>query len=323
MTTSKTIQIVLFLLTLVTSCNASANAATQPLAPAILIFGDSTVDTGNNNYHPKANFKADHIPYGVDISGKAASGRFSNGKLYSDIIASKLHIKELVPPFLQPNLSDAEIIAGVCFASAGSGYDDRTILTTHAIPLSYQPIMFKNYITRLNGVVGEKKAMEIINGAVVIVSAGSNDFILNYYDVPTRRLEYPRISDYQNYVLKRTSLRTCIERENKDALLYIQKLQKLLPAIEASLPRSKIVYSNVYDPMMDMIKNPTKYGFKETKRGCCGTGLLETSDLCNSRSKLCSNHSEYMFFDSIHPSLATYSYLADSTYSTIAKLLEA
>lgn len=61
MSTSKTIAAVLFLITLVASCNAAENAATQPLAPAILIFGDSTVDTRNNNYYSKANFRANHI----------------------------------------------------------------------------------------------------------------------------------------------------------------------------------------------------------------------------------------------------------------------
>lgn len=52
----------------------------------------------------------------------------------------------------------------------------------------------------------------------------------------------------------------CIKSENKDAVLYNRKLQKLLPAIEASLPGSKILYANVYDPMMDMIKHPARYG---------------------------------------------------------------
>ncbi|VVA90250.1 unnamed protein product [Arabis nemorensis] len=355
MSTSETIVAVLFLITLGASCNAAKNAATQPLAPAILIFGDSTVDTGNNNYHSKSNFKANHIPYGVDIPEKPANGRFSNGKLYCDIIASKLHIKELVPPFLQPNLSDAEIITGVSFASAGSGFDERTMLTTKAIPVSYQPTVFKNYITRLKGFVGEKKAMEIINGAIVLLSAGTNDFILNFYDIPTRRLEFPRISDYQDFVLKRLEnfvkvagkfsvgglapmgclpivmttkhrmgiFRKCIERYNKDSLLFNEKLQKLVLATETSLPGSKIVYTNVYDPMMDMIQNPSKYGFKETKKGCCGSGYLEAGDLCNSKSKLCSNHSEYMFFDAIHPSFATYNHVVRATESTIVKLLDA
>ncbi|KAJ4867987.1 SGNH hydrolase-type esterase domain protein [Raphanus sativus] len=74
----------------------------------------------------------------------------------------------------------------------------------------------------------------------------------------------------------------CIKSENKDAVLYNRKLQKLLPAIEASLPGSKILYANVYDPMMDMIKHPARYGFKETKTGCCGSGG-GLSDTCDSK----------------------------------------
>jgi len=41
--------------------------------------------------------------------------------------------------------------------------------------------MFKSYIARLKSIVGDKKAMKIINNALVVVSAGPNDFILNYY----------------------------------------------------------------------------------------------------------------------------------------------
>lgn len=63
--------------------------------------------------------------------------------------------------------------------------------------------MFKDYIARLKGIVGDKKAMEIINNALVVISAGSNDFIWNFYDIPTRRLEYPDIYGYQEFVLKR------------------------------------------------------------------------------------------------------------------------
>ncbi|XP_033147706.1 GDSL esterase/lipase At2g31540-like [Brassica rapa] len=192
MSTSKTIALTLFLATtLFASCNAAANATTKPLFPAILIFGDSTVDTGNNNYPLNTIFKATHFPYGIDLPDHKANGRFSNGKLIPDILAGKFNIKQFVPPFLQPNLSDQEIVTGVCFASAGSGYDDLTSLSTQAIPVSEQPKMFRNYIARLKSIVGDKKAMEIINNALVVISAGTNDMVLNFYTIPTRRLEFP------------------------------------------------------------------------------------------------------------------------------------
>ncbi|XP_048636768.1 GDSL esterase/lipase At2g31550-like isoform X1 [Brassica napus] len=297
MSTSKTIALTLFLATtLFASCNAAANATTKPLFPAILIFGDSTVDTGNNNYPLNTIFRATHFPYGIDLPDHKANGRFSNGKLIPDILAGKFNIKQFVPPFLQPNLSDQEIVTGVCFASAGSGYDDLTSLSTQAIPVSEQPKMFRNYIARLKSIVGDKKAMEIINNALVVISAGTNDMVLNFYTIPTRRLEFPFISGYHEFILKRLDgfigelyslgarniaiaglppigclpiqmtakfrniFRFCLEQENKDSVVYNQKLQKLLPQIQSSHTGSKIFYADIYNPIFDMMQNPSKYG---------------------------------------------------------------
>ncbi|CAN8247475.1 unnamed protein product [Cochlearia groenlandica] len=357
MSTSKTITMFgLFLTMLISSCNATAdaNATNQLLFPAILIFGDSTADTGNNNYYPQALFKANHLPYGMDLPGHVANGRFSNGKLISDVIATKLNIKDFVPPFLQPNLTDLDILTGVCFASAGAGYDDETSVSSKAIPVSKQPDMFKNYVDRLKGNVGYKKSMEIVENALVVISAGPNDFILNFYDIPTRRKGFPQISSYQDFVLKNldgfvrelyglgcrkiivgglppmgclpiqmtaksqnSMNRTCLEQENRDSVLYNQKLEKQVSQIEASLNGSKLLYANVYDPMMDMIQNPSKYEFVETKKGCCGTGYMETSFMCNAFSKTCLNHSDHLFWDSIHPSEAAYNYIGDFIVSQI------
>ena len=53
--------------------------------PAIFVFGDSTVDTGNNNNRITPS-RANYRPYGNDFKGKVATGRFSNGKVPSDMI---------------------------------------------------------------------------------------------------------------------------------------------------------------------------------------------------------------------------------------------
>lgn len=41
-------------------------------------------------------------------------------------VASKLGIKELVPPYLDPNLRNEDLPTGVSFASGGMGYDPET-----------------------------------------------------------------------------------------------------------------------------------------------------------------------------------------------------
>ncbi len=56
----------------------------------IISFGDSTVDTGNNNFFVNLG-KADFPPYGRDFPGGVATGRFCNGKLVADYIGMCLH----------------------------------------------------------------------------------------------------------------------------------------------------------------------------------------------------------------------------------------
>lgn len=52
-------------------------------------------------------------------------------------------------------------------------------------------------------------------------------------------------------------------------------------------------------------------GFRETVKGCCGTGLLEAGPICTPLTPLCQNSSEYLFFDSIHPSEKAYYYVTE------------
>lgn len=43
------------------------------------------------------------------------------------IAAEALGIKETLPPYLDPNLTTEDLLTGVCFASAGSGFDPLTV----------------------------------------------------------------------------------------------------------------------------------------------------------------------------------------------------
>ena len=57
----------------------------RPLVPAVMVFGDSLVDVGNNNYILAVD-KANVHPYGRDFKDRVATGRFCNGKLINDVI---------------------------------------------------------------------------------------------------------------------------------------------------------------------------------------------------------------------------------------------
>ncbi|GAV58663.1 LOW QUALITY PROTEIN: Lipase_GDSL domain-containing protein, partial [Cephalotus follicularis] len=338
-----------FFITLVVLFNIS-NAINFPNFTNILFFGDSTLDTGNNNYIPTI-AKCNFYPYGKDYPGHVPTGRFSNGKLVPDLVASFLGIKQSVPPFLDPNLSDDEIRTGVNFASGSSGYDDLTSDAFHAMPVSQQMNLLKQYISRLSGIVGDEEAKKIVNSSLVIFSAGTNDFVFNFYDSPARRTF--DVNGYQDFVLNKLQgfvknvydngfrtmviaglppfgclpiqitanfeipFRTCVENQNEDAQSYNKKLENLLSQIEAQLAGSKIIYADLYNPLIDMINNPQKYGFIETNKGCCGTGVVETSILCNLATPTCVNASQYVFWDSIHPTEAVYRYITDKLIANI------
>ncbi|KAM0889264.1 hypothetical protein ACQ4PT_027828 [Festuca glaucescens] len=101
-----------------------ANGQAQPLVPAMVIFGDSMVDVGNNDYLDTIG-KADMPPYGRDFKDHVATGRFCNGKLPIDIIAERLGFTSYPPAYLSPQASGQNLVIGANFASGGSGfYDD-------------------------------------------------------------------------------------------------------------------------------------------------------------------------------------------------------
>lgn len=80
--------LVLFYPFLVTAISKSQPPHSMNVSfPAVIAFGDSILDTGNNNYIETivtSNFK----PYGRDFIGGKATGRFSNGRVPSDLFGS-------------------------------------------------------------------------------------------------------------------------------------------------------------------------------------------------------------------------------------------
>lgn len=57
---------------------------------ALFIFGDSTVDPGNNNYiDTSTDMRADFKPYGQNGFFEGPTGRFSDGRVIVDFIGKK------------------------------------------------------------------------------------------------------------------------------------------------------------------------------------------------------------------------------------------
>ncbi|XP_051142824.1 GDSL esterase/lipase At2g40250-like [Andrographis paniculata] len=316
-------------------------AAFRRRPTAVFAFGDSILDAGNNNFFPTL-FRSNHRPYGVDFPGGVATGRFSDGKLATDVVVSALGIKELLPAYLDPVLTDPGLLTGASFASAGSGLDDLTARQANVLTMGRQLAYFQEALGRMRRAAGGLAAGRAVENGLFMVAAGSNDVMFGlllrrncsvpeYHDLMLGNLEVfikklvnmgaqkfavlglPPIGclPLQMGLAGHRASRTCVARQNIDAQSYNTKLQALILRLQISLPLgSKLAYVDIYTPLINTILSPSAYGFERAMEGCCGSGYLEMGPLCNALSAVCPNPSNYVFWDAVHPTHKTYAILA-------------
>ncbi|KAK7261174.1 hypothetical protein RIF29_27479 [Crotalaria pallida] len=309
--------------------------------PALFAFGDSILDTGNNN-NLQTLSKCNFPPYGRDFDGGIPTGRFSNGKVPSDLIAEGLGIKGTLPAYNDPNLGAQDLPTGVCFASGGSGSDNVTSSLLRVISLSDQLGMFKDYIGKLSSTVGQQNASNIISNSLFLLSVGNNDIAITYSSSGRRVMLFP---SYANLLVGWTStflkdlyglgarhvwvLSTlplgclpggrasvgglmCNGLVNGLAVQYNGILQQLAASLTTSIPGYKVEFIDVYTPLLNIIRNPFASGFINAANGCCGGMALAFGQLCTLLTGQCLNPSRYIFWDFAHPTEKAYQIIVSS-----------
>lgn len=84
-----TIAIAIISLSFATCCYAASGSPLNTPTSALFIFGDSTVDPGNNNYiNTTSENRADYKPYGQNGFLGGPTGRFSDGRVIVDFIGT-------------------------------------------------------------------------------------------------------------------------------------------------------------------------------------------------------------------------------------------
>ncbi|KAG8380867.1 hypothetical protein BUALT_Bualt06G0061100 [Buddleja alternifolia] len=347
------ISLVNILIWLPTPTAASSNIT------AVFAFGDSILDAGNNNgLHTL--YQSNHAPYGLNFPGRIPTGRFSDGKLATDFLVSKLGIKQLLPAYLDPTLTDRDLLTGASFASAGTGLDDLTATEAGVMSMSTQLRNFQQALQRMRRTAGVSETGRVVENALFMIAAGTNDMMDNFYGVPLRRMY--SLSGYQDMLLGNLEIvirrlhsmggrrlavtglppigcmpvqvtlgslmpsfhmfqRQCINQQNLDSQSYNAKLEALTSRLQATLPGSRVVYVDIYTPLMDMVTRPEAYGFERTLEGCCGIGVLEMGPLCTAFAPTCPNPSKSLFWDAAHPTQAAYFQLASHFYNNVLPTL--
>lgn len=317
----------------------------QPLVPALFVFGDSTADVGNNNLL-KTILKANFLPYGRDFDTGMPTGRFSNGRIATDFTASLLGFDSFPLPYLMSRDTGENLTLGANFASGGSGYFDSTAQHFNVLTMNQQLDLFNEYKGKLAGIVGSANASSIVSKSLYVVSAGNSDFLQNYYinlrlrnlytptqfsqivlDLQTkfiqnlyslgaRRIGVVSLAPFGCVPLQLTISRQqsgCVDSLNLVASNYNKALNNTIDHLRQSLSGLKIAYFDIYTGLLDILKDPAANGFTETRKACCGTGRVETAILCNQLLPgTCTNASQYVFFDSVHPSQAAAEILANN-----------
>ncbi|TYJ48783.1 hypothetical protein E1A91_A01G087900v1 [Gossypium mustelinum] len=320
------------------------------MVPAVIVFGDSTVDPGNNNQISTV-LKSNFAPYGRDYFGGQPTGRFSNGRIATDFISEAYGIKPAIPAYLDPKFDIRDFATGVSFASAGTGYDNATSDVLSVIPFWKEMVYYKEFQDKLRGYLGNDIANHHLSESLHLISIGTNDFLENYYTFPTRSSEYP-VDKYEifligiasNFIrelynlgarkiaisglppmgclpLERTTNimhgSACIEEYNDVAKDFNQKLQDSVTKLNRELGGIQLVMSNPYYKLLEMIQNPILFGFENVATACCGTGYFEMSYLCDRMNPFtCSDANKYIFWDSFHPTEKTNFILADHAFKT-------
>ncbi|KAK1562094.1 hypothetical protein Q3G72_006126 [Acer saccharum] len=158
------------------------------LTPAMFIFGDSLIDSGNNNYIPTI-AKADYFPYRVDFG--LPTGRFCNGLTAADYAALYLGLP-LIPPYLSALSKGRNILNGLNYASAAAGILNETGQHFGArIPFNAQISQFETTIRLHLQLFFENPDMlnQYLAKSVFLINVGSNNYINNYLQ-PNRKYDF-------------------------------------------------------------------------------------------------------------------------------------
>lgn len=162
------------------------------------------------------------------------------------------------------------------------------------MPLWKELEYYKEYQQELRGYLGNEIANEVLGEALYLLSIGTNDFLENYYILPKRSLEFS-IEGYQNFLvgicgnfitelynlgarklsitglppmgclpLERTTNimlgGACIEEYNNVAKDFNEKLKGMIANLNKQLAGIRLVLSNPYDILLEMVQNPEFFG---------------------------------------------------------------
>ncbi|XP_047978197.1 GDSL esterase/lipase At1g33811-like [Salvia hispanica] len=330
------------------ACNSNGCSQVR----GFFIFGDSLVDNGNNN-DMLTLARADYSPYGVDFSD-GATGRFTNGRTFVDVLAQLLGFPNYIPPYAEAR--GRALLQGANYASGASGIRDETgnNLGDHS-SMNQQVSSFAKTVRQLRRYFNEDNdsLCNYLSKCIFYSGLGSNDYLNNYfmrdyystgdqytpaayaaslirdyteqltdlYNLGARKVVVAGVGPigcipYQLARLDGNNSR-CNEEINSAISLFNAGLRRVVDRFNGGrFPGARFVYLDSFQSSQDLIENARTYGFDVIDEGCCGVGKNNGQITCLPLQMPCDERGKYVFWDAFHPTEAANVILARKAYGS-------
>ncbi|EAZ24130.1 GDSL esterase/lipase At5g55050 [Oryza sativa Japonica Group] len=337
---------------LVALCLLGVAAEATQLAPAVFVFGDSTVDVGNNNYlNITKQARANYPKHGVDFTGSTPTGRFSNGYNLADQLAQQLGFPMSPPAYLSLTAKTivSQMYKGINFASGGSGLGDKTGQGAgDVIPMFQQVQYFSKVVAMMQKLSGSRTTNTLLSKSIFLISTGSNDmfeYSLSGGNGDDREFLLGFAAAYRSYVralyrlgarkfsvvsitplgctpsqrarrLSEDGTRGCYGPINTLSLRSYPTLAASLRDLADELPSMAYSLSDSFAMVSFIFANPrtNAWSFTELESGCCGSGPFGALG-CDETAPLCNNRDDHLFWDANHPTQAASAIAAQTLFT--------
>lgn len=300
-------------------------------ASKLFVFGDSYADTGNNRISIGQSWK---FPYGITFPGKP-SGRFSDGRVFTDFLARFLGLKSPVAYKFRV-FGGKYLKYGMNFAYGGTGvfdtsapYPNMTIqiglfesLLNKAV---FTPSDLKNSIAHISLVGNDYSAYLERGGSVqgfqTFIPQVVNQLVVNIQRISKLGVKKISVTALQPLgCLPRntaeSSFQSCNDTSNQAVVFHNLLLQQAVNKLNNQTTKdhgSPIVIIDLYNAFLNVIQeNGTQQGSSslDHKMKPCCTGINENyhcgsvDQKGNKMYKVCQHPKSYFFWDEVHPTQA-------------------